>query len=69
MRLSDAQEAFVRDHPTAAMITVGKDGFPKPARVGIALLDGRLVSSGTTERVRTRRLRRDPKCSRVYGMV
>lgn len=45
------------------MITVGRDGFPKPARVAVAVLDGRLLSSGTVDRVRTRRLRRDPRCS------
>jgi hypothetical protein len=45
------------------MITVGRDGTPKVARVGVALVDGKLRSSGTTDRVRTRRLRRDPRCT------
>ena len=63
MVLTADQEAFVRDHPSAAMITVGRDGYPKPARVAVTLLDGRLLSSGTTSRVRTRRLRRNPACT------
>ena len=45
------------------MITVARDGTPRVARVGVALVDGRLWSSGTQARVRTRRLRRDPRCT------
>ena len=45
------------------MITIGESGFPKPVRVGIALVDGKLWSSGTQHRVRTWRLRRDPRCT------
>jgi hypothetical protein len=45
------------------MITIGENGLPKPVRVGIALVDGKLWSSGTQDRVRTRRLRRDPRCT------
>lgn len=45
------------------MITIGDSGLPKPVRVGVALVDGRLWSSGTQDRVRTRRLRRDPRCT------
>ena len=50
------------------MITVGRDGFAKPARVGVVLVDGKLWSSGTASRVRTERLRRDPRCTLlVFG--
>jgi hypothetical protein len=42
---------------------VGRDGTPKVSRVGVALVDGKLWSSGTADRVRTRRLRRDPRCT------
>lgn len=52
---------FLKDHPAAAMITVGADGCAKAARVGVALVDGKLWSSGTQDRARTRRLRRDPR--------
>jgi hypothetical protein len=45
------------------MITVGRDGFAKPARVGVTLVDGRLWSSGTADRARTKRLRSNPQCT------
>ncbi len=45
------------------MITIGEDGFPKAVRVGVALVDGELWSSGTEDRVRTARLRQDPRCT------
>jgi hypothetical protein len=63
MGLSEKDRAFVERYDAAAMITVGKDGFAKPARVGIALVEGKLWSSGTVDRVRTKRLRRDPRCT------
>lgn len=61
--LSDRQRAFLEANRSAAMITVGDDGYAKPARVGVALLGDRLLSSATETRVRTRRLRRDPRCT------
>jgi uncharacterized pyridoxamine 5'-phosphate oxidase family protein len=61
--LSDEDVEFLTNHQTAAMITVSSKGIPKVARVGVALVDGRLWSSGTEERVRTKRLRRDPRCT------
>jgi Pyridoxamine 5'-phosphate oxidase len=45
------------------MITAGEDGWPKAVRVGVALVDGELWSSGTRDRVRTERLRLDPRCT------
>ena len=63
MVLSDRDVAFLEANRSAAMITVGADGRPKAARVGVALVHGRLWSSGTADRVRTRRLRRDPRCT------
>ena len=45
------------------MITVGEDGMPKAVRIGVALVDGGLWSSGTAGRRRTERLRRDPRCT------
>lgn len=63
MDLSPDDLAFLRDHHAAAMITIGADGRPKVARVGVALVDGRLWSSGTQGRIRTERLRRDPRCT------
>jgi PPOX class probable F420-dependent enzyme len=63
MDLNEKQRAFLEHHHAAAMITIARDGTPKAVRVGVALVDGRLWSSGTADRVRTRRLRRDPRCT------
>jgi len=63
MSLSERDLDFLATHHSAAMITVGRDGTPKVARVGVGLVDGRIWSSGTSDRVRTRRLRRDPRCT------
>ncbi|HKT57869.1 MAG TPA: pyridoxamine 5'-phosphate oxidase family protein [Microbacterium sp.] len=63
MELTDTQHEFLTDHHAAAMITIAPDGMPKAVRVGVALVDGRLWSSGTADRVRTGRLRRDPRCT------
>jgi PPOX class probable F420-dependent enzyme len=61
--LSEHDVEFLEKHHSAAMVTVGSDGFAKVARVGVALVDGNLWSSGTQDRVRTRRLRRNPRCT------
>ncbi|MCA1842696.1 MAG: pyridoxamine 5'-phosphate oxidase family protein [Actinobacteria bacterium] len=63
MKLSDSELAFLRTNHSAAMITVGPEGLAKATRVGVALIDGRLWSSGTQDRVRTKRLRADPRCT------
>ena len=63
MDISSAQLEFLASTASAAMITVGDDGSSKAVRVGIALVDGKLWSSGTQDRVRTARLRLDPHCS------
>lgn len=63
MGLADREREFVAGHSAAAMVTLGEDGLPKVARVGVALVDGALWSSGTRDRVRTPRLRRDPRCT------
>ena len=63
MSLAQQDSDFLTDHHSAAMITVGRDGTPKVARVGVALVDGNLWSSSTADRVRTGRLRRDPRCT------
>jgi uncharacterized pyridoxamine 5'-phosphate oxidase family protein len=63
VQLSDADVQFLTVNHGAAMITVGPDGRPKVARVAVALVDGRLWSSATRDRVRTRRLRDDPHCT------
>jgi len=61
MEFSDQQRAFLERTRSAAMITLRKDGTPAAVRVGVALVDGHLWSSGTRDRLRTRLLRRDPR--------
>ena len=55
--------AFIDQNPGAAMVTLRADGTPHTARVGVGVVDGRIWSSGTQTRLRTRHLRRDPRCS------
>jgi PPOX class probable F420-dependent enzyme len=61
MGLSDRQRDFVAAHTSAAMTTLRRDGTPHVVRVGVALVDGKLWSSGTASRLRTKHLRRDPR--------
>ena len=61
MEFSAEQRAFLEAHHGAVMITLRRDGTPHAVRVGVVLVDGRLWSSGTPDRVRTRHLRRDPR--------
>ena len=63
MNLTEKQRAFLEQNRSAAMITVARDGSPRVVRVGVAVVDGQLWSSGTHGRVRTKRLRRDPRCT------
>jgi hypothetical protein len=63
MELSDKELAFLGQHHSAAMITVTADRTAKVSRVGVGLVDGKLWSSGTADRRRTERLRRDPRCT------
>ena len=66
--LTPEQEGFLTRHRSAAMITVNSLGVAKSARVGVAVVDGQVWSSGTQTRVRTGRLRRDPRASLfVFG--
>jgi uncharacterized pyridoxamine 5'-phosphate oxidase family protein len=64
MDLAEGDLEFLRNNHAAAMITVA-DGAAKVARVGVVLVDGKLWSSGTQDRVRTARLRENPRCT-VY---
>ena len=61
VQLTEQQRAFLEKARGAAMITLRGDGTPVAVRVGIALVDGKLWSSGTRDRARTRWLRRDPR--------
>ena len=63
MELTDQQRAFLAKAAGAAMITLKRDGTPHAVRVGIALIDGKIWSSGVPGRLRTRFVRRDPRCA------
>jgi PPOX class probable F420-dependent enzyme len=61
--LSEDDREFVEHHRAAVMVTLKADGTPHVARVGVGLVDGKLWSSGTQDRIRTKHLRRDPRCT------
>jgi PPOX class probable F420-dependent enzyme len=71
---SPEQRAFLESNHGAVMVTVRRDGTPHAVRVGVALVDGKLWSSGVPSRLRTRHLRRDPRStltvvSSAYGYL
>ena len=63
MKLTPEQRAFLEKNHSAAMATLRPDGTPHVVRVGVALVEDKLWSSGVPSRVRTRHLRRDPRCT------
>ena len=60
---------FIEANASAGMTTLRKDGTAHTVRVGIGLFDGRLLSSGTQSRLRTKFLRRDPRTCAVRAVV
>ena len=61
--MDERLRAFLEKNRAAVMTTLRPDGMPHVARVGVGLVDGRLWSSGTETRVRTRHVRRDPRAT------
>jgi PPOX class probable F420-dependent enzyme len=61
MALSERDREFLATNRSAVMVTLKADGTPHVARVGVGLVDGKLWSSGTQGRLRTKHLRRDPR--------
>ena len=61
--MDEKVRSFLEKHHSAVMATTKRDGLPHLARIAIGLVDGRLWSSGTQDRVRTKHLRRDPRCT------
>lgn len=65
--LSEAERRFVAAHPHAAMITVDGNNRPKAVKMEAAVVDGCLQSASHADKVRTRRLRRDPRCTLYFA--
>jgi PPOX class probable F420-dependent enzyme len=61
--MNDAEREFLERNHAAAMVTLRPGGSPHVVRVGVALVDGKLWSSGLPQRVRTGHLRRDPRAA------
>ena len=61
MQLSDAERTFLDKNHSAAMTTLRADGTAHVVRIGVALVDGKIWSSGVPGRRRTGHLRRDPR--------
>jgi hypothetical protein len=59
--MDDAAIAFLEKNHAAAMTTLKRDGTPHSVRIGLAQVDGKIWSSGTQNRVRTKHLRRDAR--------
>ena len=63
MNFTEPQRAFLDQNHGGAMITLRPDGTPNAVRIGVALVDGQLWSSGTQTRRRTAYVRRDPRAT------
>jgi PPOX class probable F420-dependent enzyme len=61
--MDDRVREFLEKHHGAAQATLRKDGSPHMARIGVGLVDGKLWSSATETRLRTKHLRNDPRSS------
>ena len=61
--MEERVRSFLEEHHGAVMATIKKDGRPHVARMAVGLVDGKLWSSGSETRARTRFLRRDPRAT------
>lgn len=59
--MDDKVREFLEESHDAVMTTLKKDGTPHVARVGVGLVDGKLWSSATNTRARTKHVKRDPR--------
>lgn len=59
--MDERAQQFLEQNHAAAMVTLRADGTPHAVRVGLALVDGKVWSSGVPSRVRTGHLRRNPR--------
>lgn len=67
MELTSGERQFVAAHPHSAMITVDVRGRPKAVKIEAAMVDGCLESASHADKVRTRRLRIDPRCTLYFA--
>jgi PPOX class probable F420-dependent enzyme len=63
VKFTPQQRTFLEHNHGAAMVTLRPDGTPHVVRVGVGLVGEQLWSSGVPSRLRTRQLRRDPRCT------
>jgi len=61
--LDDAAREFLERNRSAAMTTLRRDGAAHTVRIGLAVVDGKIWTSSTQDRVRTRHLRRDARAT------
>jgi PPOX class probable F420-dependent enzyme len=61
--MDDKVREFLEAHHGAIQATTRRDGSPHQARIDVGLVDGKLWSSATQDRVRLKHLRRDPRSS------
>ena len=59
--MDDKVRQFLEENHDAVMTSLKKDGTPHVARIGVGLVDGKLWSSSTNTRVRTKHIKRDPR--------
>jgi uncharacterized pyridoxamine 5'-phosphate oxidase family protein len=59
--IDEQMRAFLEKNRSAAMTTLRGNGTAHTVRVGVALVDGKVWSSGTKTRARTKFLRCDPR--------
>ncbi|MEA2488206.1 MAG: hypothetical protein QOF16_1860 [Actinomycetota bacterium] len=61
--MDDRVRKFLEQNHTAVQTTLRRDGTPHVAVIGVGLVDGKLWSSATETRIRTKHLRHDPRSS------
>ena len=61
--MDDRIRSFLEANQSAAMTTLRANGTPHVARIGLGILDGKIWSSGTQTRLRTKHLRRDSRAT------
>jgi hypothetical protein len=66
MTLDAKATAFINANRDAAMVALRRDGTPHVTRIVAGLVNGALVSSGTRTRLRTKLLKRDPRCTLFF---